>query len=116
MSADNSQKPEPVPSPFLLACKNGDLEKVKGLRFIGTARERAGAVSFVMDGAHPHDVGTILDQEAVAIRTGHHCAQPVMERFGVPATCRASFGLYTTPEEIDTLAEGLKKVSEVFGI
>ena len=88
---------------------------VKGLRFIGTARERAGTVSFVLEGIHPHDIGTILDQEGIAIRTGHHCAQPVMERFGIPASARASFGLYNTREEIDALAAGLRKVSEVFG-
>jgi len=87
---------------------------VKGLRIIGTAREKAGAISFVLEGVHPHDVGTILDQEGIAIRTGHHCAQPVMERFGVPATARASLGLYNTREEIDALVAGLRRVSEVF--
>jgi len=68
-----------------------------------------------MEGVHPHDIGTILDQEGIAIRTGHHCAQPVMERYGIPATARASFGLYNTKEEIDVLASGIKKVQEVFG-
>jgi cysteine desulfurase/selenocysteine lyase len=87
---------------------------VPGVRFIGTARERAAVVSFVLDGVHPHDVGTILDQEGIAVRAGHHCAQPVMDRFGVPATVRASLGLYNTREEIDTLVAGLHKVSEVF--
>ncbi len=81
---------------------------------IGTARERAGVLSFVIEGIHPHDVGTVLDQEGIAIRTGHHCAQPVMQRFGVPATARASFALYNTKEEVDALAEGIRKVQEVF--
>lgn len=85
-----------------------------GLRRIGTAREKAGVLSFVIDGVHPHDIGTILDHQGVAIRAGHHCAQPVMERFGVPATARASFGLYNTTEEVDRLVEGLEKVVEVF--
>ena len=71
-------------------------------------------LSFVMDGVHPHDIGTILDQEGIAIRTGHHCAQPLMQRFGVPATARASFGLYNTEAEINVLAAGIEKVREVF--
>jgi cysteine desulfurase/selenocysteine lyase len=86
-----------------------------GIKLIGTAKKKAGVLSFVMDGVHPHDVGTILDQQGIAIRTGHHCAQPVMQRFGVPATARASFGLYNTKEEIDALVSGIKKVQEVFG-
>jgi cysteine desulfurase/selenocysteine lyase len=86
-----------------------------GIRLIGTAKNKAGVLSFVMDGVHPHDIGTILDQEGIAIRTGHHCAQPVMERYGIPATARASFGLYNTIEEIDVLVSGIKKVQEVFG-
>ncbi len=98
----------------LLAHATGRLLEVKGLRLIGTAREKAGAISFVLDGIHPHDVGTILDQEGIAIRTGHHCAQPVMERFGIPATARASFALYNTREEVDALAAGLRRVGEVF--
>ncbi len=98
----------------LLARATERLLEVKGLRLIGTAREKAGAVSFVLDGIHPHDVGTILDQEGIAIRTGHHCAQPVMDRFGIPATARASLALYNTREEIDKLAAGLRRVSEVF--
>ncbi len=85
------------------------------VRWIGTAKEKAGILSFVLDGVHPHDVGTILDQEGIAIRTGHHCAQPVMKRFGVPATARASLALYNTREEIDALASGIKKVGEIFG-
>jgi len=90
------------------------LTQVPGLRLIGTAREKAGVLSFDLDGVHPHDIGTILDQEGIAIRTGHHCAQPVMDRFNVPATARASLALYNTTEELDLLAAGLKKVAEVF--
>jgi cysteine desulfurase/selenocysteine lyase len=90
------------------------LREIEGLRIVGTAREKAGVISFVLDGVHPHDIGTILDQEGIAVRTGHHCAQPAMERFGLPATARASFGLYTTREEIDALAAGLARVREVF--
>jgi cysteine desulfurase/selenocysteine lyase len=86
---------------------------VPGIRLVGTAKERAGVLSFVLDDIHPHDIGTILDQEGIAIRAGHHCAQPVMERFGVPATARASFALYNTIEEIDALVKGLRKVREV---
>jgi cysteine desulfurase/selenocysteine lyase len=90
------------------------LSAIPGLRLIGTAREKAGVLSFDLEGVHPHDIGTILDQEGIAIRTGHHCAQPVMDRFGVPATARASLALYNTKEEMDALAAGLKKVAEVF--
>jgi cysteine desulfurase/selenocysteine lyase len=85
-----------------------------GIRLIGTAKEKAGVVSFVMDGVHPHDIGTILDQEGIAVRTGHHCAQPIMQRFGIPATVRASFGLYNTLAEVDSLVAGIQKVREVF--
>jgi cysteine desulfurase/selenocysteine lyase len=91
------------------------LSGMRGLRIIGTAREKVGLLSFVIEGVHPHDVGTILDQEGIAIRAGHHCTQPLMERFGVPATARASLGLYNTREEIDALAAGIRKVHEVFG-
>ncbi len=90
------------------------LSEVPGLRLIGTARERAAVLSFVMDGIHPHDVGTILDQEGVAVRTGHHCAQPLMDRFGVPATARASFALYNTHADVDALVAALQRVREVF--
>lgn len=86
-----------------------------GVRIIGTAPEKASVLSFVMAGVHPHDIGTILDQEGVAIRTGHHCAQPVMERFGIPATARASLALYNTRADIDTLVQALHVVREVFG-
>ena len=71
-------------------------------------------LSFTMDEIHPHDIGTILDQEGIAIRTGHHCSQPVMQRFGIPATARASFALYNTREEVDALVRGIEKVREVF--
>ncbi len=98
----------------LLVQATAELSKIKGLRIIGTAAEKASLVSFVMDGIHPHDVGTILDQEGIAIRAGHHCAQPTMKRFGVPATVRASFAFYNTKEEVTALAKGLTKVSEVF--
>jgi cysteine desulfurase/selenocysteine lyase len=99
----------------LLDYATGVLSGIRGLRIIGTAREKAGLVSFVIEGVHPHDVGTILDQEGIAIRAGHHCTQPLMERFGVPATARASLGLYNTREEIDALAAAIHKVREVFG-
>jgi len=88
---------------------------VEGVRLIGTARERAGVLSFVVDNVHPHDLGTILDREGIAIRTGHHCAQPVMERFGVPATARASFAVYNTRDEIDALVSGIRRAHEVMG-
>ena len=90
------------------------VEEIPGLRVIGTAAEKAGVLSFVMEGIHPHDIGTILDQQGIAIRTGHHCAQPVMQRFGIPATARASFAMYNTREEVDALIRGLQKVREVF--
>ena len=91
------------------------LKSIEGLKLIGTAKEKAGVLSFVMDVAHPHDIGTILDREGIAIRTGHHCTQPVMQRFGIPATARASLSLYNTKEEIDTLVRGIQKVKEIFG-
>ena len=90
------------------------LQEIEGLRIIGTAREKAAVISFVLEGVHPHDIGTILDQEGIAVRTGHHCAQPLMMRFNVPATGRASFGIYNTKEEADVLVAGLRKVIEVF--
>lgn len=85
-----------------------------GVQLIGTAPVRAGVLSFVMDSVHPHDLGTILDREGVAIRTGHHCAQPVMDRFKIPATARASFAVYNTREDIDALVDGIRKAHEVF--
>jgi cysteine desulfurase/selenocysteine lyase len=87
---------------------------IEGVRLIGTAREKAGVLSFVLDEVHPHDIGTILDQQGIAVRTGHHCAQPVMERFSIPATVRASFAMYNTKGEVDALALGIRKVREVF--
>lgn len=91
------------------------LSTIPGLRLIGTAAEKAGVLSFVLKDIHPHDVGTILDQEGIAIRTGHHCSQPVMDRFGIPATARASLAIYNTREDIDALAKGIERVREVLG-
>jgi cysteine desulfurase/selenocysteine lyase len=99
----------------LLIHATESLSRIPGVRLIGTAKERSGAVSFVMDGIHPHDIGTILDQEGIALRTGHHCTQPLMDRFGLPATARAALAFYNTHEEIDALVEGIHKVKEVFG-
>ena len=99
----------------LLAEATQKLQAIKGLRIIGTAPHKAGIISFVIEGIHPHDVGTILDQEGVAIRAGHHCAQPLMEALGFVATARASFGLYNTAEEIDVLVSAIKKAQEIFG-
>jgi cysteine desulfurase/selenocysteine lyase len=90
------------------------LTALPGLNVIGTAREKIGVLSFTLDGIHPHDIGTVLDQEGIAIRTGHHCAQPVMEFFGVPATARASLALYNTRADIDALVEGIRKVQRMF--
>ena len=87
---------------------------IPGVQLIGTASHRAGVLSFVLDGVHPHDLGTILDREGIAIRTGHHCAQPVMKRFGIPATARASFAVYNTKEEVDVLVAGIRTAREVF--
>jgi cysteine desulfurase/selenocysteine lyase len=98
----------------LLLHATESLKRIPGLTIVGTAREKAAVVSFVLEGVHPHDIGTILDQEGIAIRTGQHCAQPVMDRFGIPATARASFGLYNTRAEVDALVAGVKKVNEVF--
>ena len=98
----------------LLAYATRRVAAIPGVRLIGTADHKAGVLSFVLDGVHPHDIGTILDQEGIAIRTGHHCAQPIMDRFGIPATARASFALYNTKAEIDVLVEGIQKVQEVF--
>ncbi|MBI1955134.1 MAG: cysteine desulfurase [Acidobacteria bacterium] len=98
----------------LLAYATRQVSRIPGLRIIGTAREKAGVLSFVLEGLHPHDIGTILDREGIAVRAGHHCAMPVMERFGVPATTRASFACYNTKEEVDALVAGIEKVKEVF--
>ncbi|HXD05460.1 MAG TPA: cysteine desulfurase [Burkholderiaceae bacterium] len=99
----------------LLAYATEQARAVPGLRLIGTAKEKASILSFVLDGVHPHDIGTILDSEGVAVRTGHHCAMPVMEHFQVPATVRASFALYNTRAEVDALFHAVRKVREVFG-
>ncbi len=99
----------------LLAYATERLLAIPGLRLIGRAAERAPVLSFTLEGAHPHDVGTILDHEGVAVRAGHHCAQPLMDRFAVPATVRASFAFYNTFAEVDALAAGIEKVREIFG-
>jgi cysteine desulfurase/selenocysteine lyase len=99
----------------LLALATARLSEVPGLRIVGTARAKAAVLSFTMTGIHPHDLGTLLDDSGIAIRAGHHCAQPVMERFGVPATARASFGLYNTPDEVEALAAALHRARELFG-
>ena len=98
----------------VLAYATARLQEVDGLRLIGTAHEKASVISFTLEGVHPHDIGTILDQEGVAIRTGHHCAQPLMMRFNVPATVRASFAMYNTKAEADALVAGLGEVIKVF--
>mgnify|MGYP001820439796 FL=1 len=98
----------------LLAHGTELLSRIPGVRLIGTAREKTGVLSFVVEGVHPHDVGTILDGEGIAIRAGHHCAQPLMDRLGLPATSRASLGLYNDRGDLDRLAEGILKVIEVF--
>jgi cysteine desulfurase/selenocysteine lyase len=97
----------------LLAYATEKVAAIPGVRLIGTAKEKAGVLSFVIEGIHPHDVGTVLDQEGIAVRTGHHCAQPIMDRFGIPATARASLAFYNTKEEVDALAAGIRKVQEV---
>ena len=99
----------------LLAYGTERLSEIGPLRLIGTARDKGSILSFVMESAHPHDVGTILDAEGIAVRTGHHCAQPLMERYGIPATARASLAFYNTKEEIDALVRGLDRVIEIFG-
>ncbi|MFB3920727.1 MAG: SufS family cysteine desulfurase [Terriglobia bacterium] len=99
----------------LLNYATESLARIPGVRLIGTAKEKAAVISFVMDGLHPHDVGTVLDQEGIAVRTGHHCAQPLMDRFGVPATTRASLAFYNTFEEVDALVRGIARVKEILG-
>jgi cysteine desulfurase/selenocysteine lyase len=98
----------------LLSYATEALSEIRELRLIGTAKQKTGVLSFVLDGIHPHDIGTILDREGIAIRAGHHCAQPLMARFGVPATARASLVFYNTKKEIDALVSGIRKVIEVF--
>jgi cysteine desulfurase/selenocysteine lyase len=99
----------------LLEKATAALSAIDGVRLIGTAREKVAVVSFIIDGVHPHDVGTIVDREGVAIRTGHHCAQPVMDRLGIPATARASFAVYNTLEEIDVLAAAVARARKLLG-
>ena len=100
---------------FLLDYATEVIADIPGLKIIGTAKEKVSVISFVLDDIHPHDIGTFLDFEGVAIRTGHHCTQPVMDRYGIPATSRASFAMYNTKDEIDILIKGLKKIIGVFG-
>jgi len=100
---------------ILLEYATKQIAQVPGLRIIGTAKEKTSVLSFVLENIHPHDIGTFLDFEGVAIRTGHHCTQPLMKRFNIPATSRASFAMYNTKEEVDVLVNGLKKIIEVFG-
>ena len=99
----------------LLAYATRALKQVPGLRLVGTARHKAAVLSFVMENAHPHDIGTLLDLDGVAIRTGHHCAQPVLDRLGHGATARASIGMYNTEEDIDALVKSLHRVASMFG-
>ena len=99
----------------LLDYATQQVNRTPGVRIIGTAERKAAVLSFAVDGVHPHDVGTLLNDEGVAIRTGHHCAQPVMQRFKVPATCRASFAFYNTMAEVDALVEAIRKVQKIFG-
>ena len=99
----------------LLAYATDRVREIAGVRLLGEARNKSSVLSFVLEGVHPHDMGTILDSEGIAVRTGQHCAQPIMDRYGVPATVRASIGLYNTREEIDRLVAGIHKVREVFG-
>src|ERR1700722_10222289 len=99
----------------LLALATEELKKIPGIEIIGTAADKAGVLSFTLEGVHPHDLGTILDTEGVAVRTGHHCAQPVMTFFGIPATARATFGVYNTERDVASLVAGIEKVREVFG-
>jgi cysteine desulfurase/selenocysteine lyase len=98
----------------LLSYATARVSAIPGVRVIGMAREKAAVLSFVLEGVHPHDIGTILDQQGIAIRTGHHCAQPIMQRLGIPATARASFALYNTKQEVDSLVGGIQRVREVF--
>jgi cysteine desulfurase/selenocysteine lyase len=95
----------------LLAYATERLEKIEGLQIIGTSTNKASVISFIVEGTHPYDIGMILDKLGIAVRTGHHCTQPIMDRFGIPGTARASFSFYNTIEEIDRLAEGIERAS-----
>ncbi|HEV7716720.1 MAG TPA: aminotransferase class V-fold PLP-dependent enzyme, partial [Steroidobacteraceae bacterium] len=99
----------------LLTVGTAELSRLPGIVIVGTAAEKAAVISFTMAGIHPHDIGTVLDAEGIAVRTGHHCAMPVMDFFEIPATARASFGCYNTVGEIGKLVAALQKVREVFG-
>jgi cysteine desulfurase/selenocysteine lyase len=98
----------------LLDYATDQVNRLPGVRIIGTAEKKAAVLSFVVDGVHPHDVGTLLNEDGIAVRTGHHCTQPVMQRFGIPATSRASFAFYNTYAEIDALVAGIRRVQKVF--
>ena len=100
----------------LLAYATEEVARIPGLRVIGTAERKAAVLSMVMEGIHPHDLGTLLNEDGVAVRAGHHCAQPVMARYGIPATARASFAFYNTPGEVDTLVASLLRARKVFGL
>lgn len=100
----------------LLDYAHDKIKSIKGLRLIGTAKEKVGVIAFVMDCAHPHDIGTVLDHEGIAIRAGHHCAAPLLKRMGVPATARASFGIYNNEKDIDALVKGLESIQGLFGV
>src|SRR5690606_9680894 len=91
------------------------MQGIEGVRLIGTGAHKAGILSFVVEGIHPHDLGTILDAEGVAIRAGHHCAMPIMTYFGIPGTARASLAVYNTPADVDALVRGVRKAQELFG-
>jgi cysteine desulfurase/selenocysteine lyase len=99
----------------LLTYATDAISQLKGVRIVGTARNKGAVLSFTLQGVHPHDIGTILNEDGVAVRTGHHCAQPVMRRFGIPATARASFYLYNTFAEVDALVAGIRRVQKMFG-
>ena len=99
---------------MLLSYATERLQKVPGIEIVGTSEDKLGALSFVLKDIHPHDIGTILDQDGIAVRTGHHCAQPVMDRFHIPATVRASFAMYNTTSDVDALVNGISKVKEIF--
>jgi cysteine desulfurase/selenocysteine lyase len=99
----------------LLAYATEQLQQINGLTIIGQAQHKASLISFTLDGVHPHDIGTLLDEKGIAVRAGHHCAQPLMKRYGVSATTRVSFGIYNTMDDVDKLVEGLKFVQNIFG-
>jgi cysteine desulfurase/selenocysteine lyase len=98
----------------LLGLATARVGQLPGVRLVGTAADKAAVLSFLLEGVHPHDLGTVLDDEGVAVRAGHHCAQPVMARFGIPATVRASFAFYNTPDEIEALVRGVERAGKVF--